>query len=112
MTGTQGGFTFDEATMRAVINKWLSLADQYDHSATQLDLGFMHAEQVAPGLDVASQAQASSALSSVEAYRTYVKKNREFCVTQAQLLQVTLDDYLGQEHQHVRRFDDGDQVEI
>lgn len=112
MTEKQGGFTFDEASMQAMINRWLTLADQYDASSLRLDMDSTSAEQLAPGLDVASKAQADAAIKSVGAYRTYLQKNREFCITQAQTLQVTLDDYLRQEHQHVRRFDEAGQVEI
>ncbi len=106
MTEAQGGFAFDEATMRAMIKKWLTLADLYDSSALQVNMDSADAEQLAPGRDIASRAQAAAAISSTKSYWTYLKKNREFCITQAQLLQVTLNDYLGQEHQTVRDIND------
>lgn len=102
----EGGFAFDEATMQTLINKWLALADHYDTSAMQSDTGAMTPEQLAPGLDIASRAQANAALSSTQAYRTYLQKNYEYCINQAQALRATLDDYLGQEHQSVRDIND------
>jgi hypothetical protein len=108
----QGGFAFDEETLRSVIKKWLTLADYYDTSSLQTDTGALDTDRLAPGLDIASRAHSVAALNSVRAYRTYLKKNREFCITQAQLLQVTLDDYLGQERQQVRGFTDAGQAEI
>jgi hypothetical protein len=108
----QGGFAFDEETLRSMIKKWLTLADQYDTSAQAVDMDAITPERLAPGLDMASKAQATAALRSIQAYRTYLKKNSELCITQAQLLQVTLDDYLGQEHQQVRQFNDAGQAGI
>jgi hypothetical protein len=104
----QGGFAFDEETLRSMIKKWLTLADQYDTSSLQTDTEALDADRLAPGLDMASRAHSTAVLTSVRAYRAYLKKNREFCITQAQLLQVTLDDYLGQEHQRVRDFNDAE----
>jgi hypothetical protein len=98
----EGGFAFDEATMQTLIKKWLALADHYEISVTRADMGSMTPEQLAPGLDIASEAQAKAALSSAQAYQVYLRKNHEYCINQAQLLRVTLDDYLGQEHQRVR----------
>jgi hypothetical protein len=108
----QGGFAFDEETLRSMIKKWLTLADYYDTSSQVINMDAVTPERLAPGLDIASRAQAAAALNSIQAYRTYLKKNRELCITQAQLLQVTLDDYLGREHQQVRHFDDAGQAGI
>ena len=108
----QGGFAFDEETLRSMIKKWLTLADHYDGSALRMNMDSTNPEQLAPGLDVASKAQAAAALGSTQAYQVYLRKNRELCLAQAQLLQVTLDDYLQQEHQGVRDINEAGQPGI
>jgi hypothetical protein len=95
-----GGFTYDEATLRSLIGKWLELADHYLGSVNRISLGSVEG----PGLDFASEALATSANSSSGAYRKYVVENYWYCIKQAQLLQDTLDDYLDVEHQSVIDF--------
>jgi hypothetical protein len=95
-----GSFTYDEATLRSLIGKWLELADHYLGSVNRLSLGSVEG----PGLDFASEALAKSANSSGATYRKYVVENYWYCIKQAQLLQDTLDDYLGVEHRSVIDF--------
>jgi hypothetical protein len=58
-----------------------------------------------PGLDFASEAMSRSANASGTAYLKYLEQNYRYCVDQAQLLQNTLDDYLGVEHHNVVELD-------
>jgi hypothetical protein len=97
ITGGEGGFAYDEATLRTLINKWLELAEDYQGSLSRIVV----TELNGPGSDFASAAQARAATTSTEAYREYLNKNFEYCVVQAQKLQNTLDDYLGVEHHNV-----------
>jgi hypothetical protein len=98
---SQGGsFTYDETTLRGLIKQWLDLAEHYDGSRQRVNLGAVDG----PGLDFASKDLATAANTSGTAYMTYLAQNYEYCVKQAQLLQNTLDDYLGVEHQQVRDF--------
>jgi hypothetical protein len=99
-SGSGGSFAYDEATLRSLIGKWLELADHYLGSVNRISLGAV----AGPGLDFASEALAASANSSGGAYRKYVVENHWYCVKQAQLLQDTLDDYLGVEHRSVIDF--------
>jgi hypothetical protein len=99
-SGEGGSFVYDEATLRSLISKWLELADHYQGSLKRVTLGSV----TAPGLDFASEAHAKAANSSGKAYMIYLAQNYEYCVRQAQLLQNTLDDYLGVEHQSVTDF--------
>jgi hypothetical protein len=95
--GQGGSFAYDEATLRSLITKWLELAESYRGSAARTDV-----EPVAgPGLDVASESQAAAVTRAKREYRVYVGKNYEYCVSQAQLLQNTLNDYLGVERENV-----------
>jgi hypothetical protein len=104
-----GGFAYDEPTMRTLITKWLELADRYLDSSRRLDTGPIEG----PGLDFASKAQAEAATNSTKAYYAYLAKNYWYCVEQAQLLQDTLNDYLGIEHRSVIDFSrSGPQAEI
>jgi hypothetical protein len=96
-TESSGGFAYDEATMQALINKWLELAEDYHGSLSRIVVGELNG----PGSDFASAAQARAATTSTEAYREYLSKNFEYCVVQAQKLQNTLDDYRGVEHHNV-----------
>lgn len=92
---TTGSFQFDEATMRKLAAEWHALADSYDTSRSNArSLVFIEG----PGLDYASQAYAKAAASSGIAYIEYLTKNRDYCRAQGDLLQKTLDDYLGIEH--------------
>lgn len=94
-TITNGGFTFDEPTLRHLIREWLELADDYDRSVQESeDL----VRVVGPGLDYASAAQAGAANRSGQAYLNYLQHNRDYCRREAQLCQNALDDYLGLEH--------------
>ncbi len=95
-----GGFVYDEATLHALVMKWVELADDYFASTREVDL----CSTSGPGLDPASEAHALAANRSGEAYQVYLRRNFEYCVQQAQLLQNTLDDYLGQEHRSVTEF--------
>lgn len=98
--GSGGSFAYDESTLRSLISKWLELADHYLGSVNRISLGSVEG----PGLDFASEALAKSANSSGGAYRKYVVENYWYCIKQAQLLQDTLDDYLGVEHSSVIDF--------
>jgi hypothetical protein len=95
-----GGFVYDEATLGTLIQRWLDLADHYARSRAQIQLGVAEP----PGLDFASKDHVDAANQSGTAYMTYLGKNFEYCVRQAQLLQNTLDDYLGVEHRNVTDF--------
>ena len=95
--GGGGSFSYDEAIMRALIKKWLDVADRFHNSANRLDIH----DVSGPGLDFASAGQARATTMSAAAYHQYLTKNFEYCVRQAQLLQNTLDDYLGVEHHNV-----------
>lgn len=92
-----GTFVYDEATLRSLIGKWMELADHYNGSIHRSSLGAVDP----PGKDFASGAMAASANTSGKAYLRYLMRNWAFCVDQAQLLQDTLDDYLGTEHTSV-----------
>lgn len=95
--GAGGSFVYDEATLRSLIVKWMELADHYNGSIHRVTFGSVDP----PGKDFASDAMAASANSSGKAYLRYLMRNWGFCVDQAQLLQDTLDDYLGTEHHSV-----------
>jgi hypothetical protein len=99
---TQGTFSFDEATMRSLINEWKDLAESYDAS-TRPARDMMLVE--GPGDEYASEALARSANLSGEAYLAYLEHNRDYCWRQAQLFQNALDDYLGVEHTNVVEID-------
>jgi hypothetical protein len=92
-----GGFAYDEATMRTLITKWLELAHSYRESMSR----GRDEPVVGPGLDLASERQAAAVTRSLREYGTYVGKNYQYCIGQAQLLQNTLNDYLGIERQNV-----------
>jgi hypothetical protein len=95
-----GGFAYDEATLTSLVTKWKELADHYLTSSTRIS-----PDPIAPpGLDFASKGQAEASTTATKAYHEYVIKNYWYCVEQAQLLQDTLDDYLGQEHHSVIEF--------
>jgi hypothetical protein len=98
--GEGGSFAYDEATLRSLVSKWLELADHYRGSLDRINLGSVEG----PGLDFASEALAKSANKSGAAYTMYITKNYWYCVKQAQLMQDTLDDYLGVEHHSVIDF--------
>ncbi|MFL6119884.1 hypothetical protein [Actinophytocola sp.] len=100
-----GSFVYDEATLRSLISKWVALADHYDGSMRRINLGAVEP----PGLDFASEALSKSANTSGTAYLKYLEQNYRYCVEQAQLLQDTLDDYLGVEHQNVTELNKTDQ---
>ena len=92
-----GTFAYDEATLRSLVTKWKELADRYLASSRRIS-----AESITPpGLDFASRAQAEASTNATKAYCEYVVKNYWYCIEQAQRMQDTLDDYLGQEHQSV-----------
>lgn len=91
------GFVCDEAAMRSLITRWLALADDYDDSIRRDSLGAVDP----PGADFASEAVAAAANASGRAYLDYLTESRRYCLDQARLLQDTLDDYLGTEHQNV-----------
>jgi hypothetical protein len=94
---TNGGFAYDEATLKSLVTKWTELADRYLASSQRVSK-----ESISPpGLDFASRAQAEASTNATKAYYEYVVKNYWYCVRQAQLLQDTLNDYLGQEHETV-----------
>lgn len=93
-----GGFAFDEATMRSLIENWLDLAKSYLDSRQNAR---SMAEVVGPGADFASERQALAASKSGAAYLRYVDHNYDYCLNQAQLFQNALDDYLGIEHTNV-----------
>lgn len=96
-----GSFVYDEATLLSLINKWVELADHYQGSLKRTGLGAV----AAPGLDFASEGVATSANTSGTAYMRYLEQNYNYCIRQAQLLQNTLDDYLGVEHRSVTDFE-------
>ncbi|TDV50738.1 hypothetical protein [Actinophytocola oryzae] len=98
--GAGGSFVYDEATLRALVQKWVELADHYNGSLRRTGLGAV----APPGNDFASEAMAGSANTSGTAYLRYLTENYWLCIKQAQLLQDTLDDYLGQEHHSVIAF--------
>ena len=92
-----GGFAFDEATLKSLVTKWTELADRYLASSQRISTQPIEP----PGLDFASKGQADASANATKAYYEYVVKNYWYCVRQAQLLQDTLDGYLGQEHESV-----------
>lgn len=96
-----GHFGYDEATLLSLINKWLELANHYRGSLKRTSLGAVDA----PGLDFASEGMAQSANDSGTSYLRYLEQNYDYCIGQAQLLQNTLDDYLGVEHRSVTDLD-------
>jgi hypothetical protein len=92
-----GGFAYDETTLTSLVTKWTELADRYLASSRRIST-----DPIAPpGLDFASRGQADAATNATKAYYEYVVRNYWYCIEQAQLLQDTLDDYRGQEHQSV-----------
>jgi len=95
-----GTFVYDEATLRSLVTKWVELADHYHGSLNRTAMGAVQP----PGKDFASEAMAGSANSSGKAYMVYLTRNYWYCIRQAQLLQDTLDDYLGVEHHNVIEF--------
>lgn len=95
-----GGYAFDEATLTALVKKWTDLADSYLASTERVTTDPV----TPPGLDFASKSQAEASTNAITAYREYAVKNYWYCIEQAQNLQRTLDDYLGQEHQTVIKF--------
>jgi hypothetical protein len=92
-----GSFVYDEATLRSLVTKWVELADHYNGSLHRTTLGAVDP----PGDDFASEAMANSANDSGTAYLKYLTQNYWFCIKQAQLLQDTLDEYLGTERHSV-----------
>jgi hypothetical protein len=96
-SSSNGSFVYDEATLRSLVTKWVELADHYYGSLRRTSLGAVQP----PGKDVASEALAKSANTSGTAYMTYLEQNFNYCIRQAQLLQDTLDNYLGVEHHSV-----------
>ena len=97
---TTGGFAYDEATLTSLVTKWTELADRYLASSRRVSPG-----PIAPSdLDFASKAQADASTNATKAYYEYVVRNYWYCVKQAQLLQDTLNDYRGQEHESVIEF--------
>lgn len=92
-----GSFVYDEPTLRSLITKWVELADHYHDSLRRATLGTVKP----PGNDFASKALAEAANSSGTTYLEYMTRNYWHCIEQAQLLQDTLDDYLGTEHHSV-----------
>jgi hypothetical protein len=89
---TNGGFSFDEDTMRRIITRYTTLADSYQGS-------FRNAERMAavegPGLDYASESVANAANQGGSSYYDYLLHQRDECRNQAQLFQQALDEYLG-----------------
>jgi len=101
----EGGFAFDEDTMRSLVKSWQDLADDYDQS---LRASRAVAMVVGPGADFASEAQATAANNSGKAYLEYLQHNRDYCTQQSELFQQALDDYLGVEQSataEMNRFD-------
>lgn len=96
-SGGGGSFVYDEATLRSLITKWVELADHYNGSIHRTSLGAVKP----PGKDFASAGVADSANTSGSSYMKYLVRNFYFCINQAQVLQDTLDDYLGTEHHSV-----------
>jgi hypothetical protein len=94
---TKGSFVYDETTLRSLITKWVDLADHYHGSLNRITLGAVKP----PGDDFASKALADSANNSGTTYIEYLTRNYWHCIEQAQLLQDTLDAYLGTEHHSV-----------
>lgn len=94
---TTGGFAYDEATLKSLITKWTELADRYLASSRRISPDPI----TPPGLDFASKGQADASTNAIKAYYEYVVRNYWYCIEQAQLLQNTLNDYLGQEHESV-----------
>lgn len=92
------GFAYDEATLRTLITKWLELAQSYRTSMNRIG----KTSVAAPGLDLASEAQAAAVTRGLREYGTYAGKNYQYCMSQAQLLQNALNDYLGIERQNVK----------
>ncbi len=102
-TITTGTYEFDEATMRSLVEEWLTLAEDYEAS---LDEAVSMVQIQGPGLDFASQAHADAANASGRAYLDYLQHNRDYCLQQAQLFQNALHDYLGIEHTNVTQIGD------
>jgi len=104
----EGGFAFDEATMRSIVTSWLDLAVSYARSRRSArDMGTV----TGPGLDLASEGQALAASESGTSYLEYLKHNETYCLEQAQLFQNALDDYLGVEHTNIIEINKSDSPE-
>lgn len=97
-TITTGGFSYDQSTLEGLVQEWLSLADDYDHSLRDSQRLIL---VEGPGRDFASDSVATAANTYGQAYLEYVQNNRDYCRTQAQLSQNALDDYLGIERRNV-----------
>lgn len=99
-TVTGGHFEYDEDDLRALVKKWMDLADNYQSS---LDGTGAMTSVTGPGLEFASEGQANAANASGNAYREHLRVSLEYCVDQAQKCQDALDSYLGVEHHNVRK---------
>jgi hypothetical protein len=97
-TLTTGSFNFTEDQIRAVVKNYLDLANSYDESIRQT-IGMTSVK--GPGLDFASGFFAEAANRSGQALVDSFGNARDYCLTQAQLAQNALDDYLGVEHTNV-----------
>lgn len=105
-TLTTGSFNFTEDQIRAVVKNYVDLADSYDKSILRAS-GMTTVD--GPGLDFASDAFATAANQSGVALIDSFKNARDYCLTQAQLAQNALDDYLGVEHTNVIEISNQDQ---
>jgi hypothetical protein len=99
-TFTSAGFFFTEPQIHTVITNYLDLADSYDDSVTDARAMVM---VEGPGRDFASDSFAFAARRSGHALVDSLMDARDYCLTQAQLCQNALDDYLGIEHRNVTR---------
>ena len=98
----RGTFSFDPDELQRLITKWKDLADSYDQSTTLArEMNVIDP----PGLDFASEAHAEAANRSGTSYATYLARNRDYCLEQAQLFEGALNDYLGVEDSNVTEFD-------
>ena len=95
-----GTFEYDEDDLRALVNRWMDLAENYQASSRRTQ---SMTSVSGPGLEFASEGQANAANASGNAYREHLRTSLEYCVDQAQKCQDALDDYLGVEHHNVRK---------
>jgi hypothetical protein len=99
---TTGTFSYTPEALRDLVTRWTSLAESYQQSRENAQA---MTQVKGPGLEYASQAHASVANSSGQAYLLSVEQKWRYCLAQAQKFQNALDDYLGVEHRNIETMD-------
>jgi hypothetical protein len=93
-----GTFSYTPDQMREIIKTFLDLADSYRNSLVN---AHAMANVEAPGLEFASAFHAADARAMGEDYLRSIHDSWQYCLTQAQKFQDTLDGYTGLEHHSV-----------